>query len=211
MRISPKPSPHLHPWKNRSLVPKRLGAAALAGLSGFVYPSMNLLSSEIHWFGEVVLFFMDNPLCNANNDDEGEKTRQKQKRHGDRWGLTWASCWLKVWSSLGCMRLNDDSKEAISIFNFPVFILKCDWDLIQGFPGGSDGEESAYNVRDTGSIPGSGRSPREGHGNPLQYPCLENPMDRGAWWATVHGVAKSWTWLSDQHTNEILFIKTSTF
>ena len=47
------------------------------------------------------------------------------------------------------------------------------------------------------SIPGLGRSPGEGNGNPLQYSCLENPMDRGAWWATVHGVAKSWTWLSD--------------
>ena len=48
-------------------------------------------------------------------------------------------------------------------------------------------------VRDAGSIPGSGRFPGEGHGNPLQYSCPENPMDRGAWWATVHGVAKSWT------------------
>jgi len=45
-------------------------------------------------------------------------------------------------------------------------------------------------VKDVGSIPGSGRSPREGNGNPLQYSCLENPMDRGAWWATVHGVSK---------------------
>ena len=52
-------------------------------------------------------------------------------------------------------------------------------------------------IRDVGSIPGSGRSLREGHGNPLQYSCLENPMDRGAWWATVHGVAKSLTRLSD--------------
>ena len=48
-----------------------------------------------------------------------------------------------------------------------------------------------------GSIPGSGRSPREGNGNPLQYSCLRNPMGRGAWWATVHRVAKSRTWLSD--------------
>ena len=108
------------------------------------------------------------------------------------------------------MRLNDNSQEVISIFNFPVFILM--WlRSYSGLPGGSDGEESAYNVRDTGSIPGSGRSPGEGHGNPLQYPCLENPMDRGAWWATVYGFTKSWTQLSDQHTNEILFIKTSTF
>ena len=52
---------------------------------------------------------------------------------------------------------------------------------------------SAYNARDMGSIPGSGRSPGEGNGNPLQYSCLENHMDRGAWWATVHGVAKSQT------------------
>ena len=49
---------------------------------------------------------------------------------------------------------------------------------------------NAGDIRDTGSIPGLGRSPREGHGNPLQYSCLENPMDRGAWRATVHGVAK---------------------
>ena len=62
-----------------------------------------------------------------------------------------------------------------------------------GFPGGSDGKVSAHNVGDPGSIPGLGRSPGEGNGHPLQYSCLENPMDRGAWQATVHGVAKSWT------------------
>ena len=56
---------------------------------------------------------------------------------------------------------------------------------------------SACNAGDLGSIPGSRRSPGEGNGNPLQYSCLENPMDRGAWWATVHGVAKSRTRLSD--------------
>ena len=52
-------------------------------------------------------------------------------------------------------------------------------------------------TRDAGSIPGLRRSPGEGAGNPLQYPCLENPMDRGEWWATVHRVEKSWTQLSD--------------
>ena len=62
-----------------------------------------------------------------------------------------------------------------------------------GFPGGSDGKESACNVGDPGSIPGSGRYPGGGHGNPLQYSCLENPMDRGAQRASVHGVAKSRT------------------
>ena len=62
-----------------------------------------------------------------------------------------------------------------------------------GFPDGSDGKESACSAGDPGSIPGSGRSPGEGNGNPLQYPYLENPMDRGAWWATVHGDLKSST------------------
>ena len=57
--------------------------------------------------------------------------------------------------------------------------------------------ESAYNVGHPGSIPGPGTSPGEGNGNPLQYSCLENPMDGGAWWSTVHGVAKSQTRLSD--------------
>ena len=60
-----------------------------------------------------------------------------------------------------------------------------------GFAGGSDGKESACSAGDLGSIPGSGRSPGEGNSYPLQYSCLENSMDRGAWQATVHGVAKS--------------------
>ena len=58
-------------------------------------------------------------------------------------------------------------------------------------------EASVYNVGDPGSSPGLGRSPGEGNGNPLQYSCLENPMDRGAWWATVYGVTKCRTRLSD--------------
>ena len=65
------------------------------------------------------------------------------------------------------------------------------------FPGGSDSKECSCNVGDLGSIPGLGRSPGGGNGNLLQYSCLENPMDKGAWLATVPGVAKSQTWLSD--------------
>ena len=61
------------------------------------------------------------------------------------------------------------------------------------FPGGSDGKASVYNVGDQGLIPGPGRSPGEGNGSPLQCSCLENPMDGGAWWATVHGVTKNRT------------------
>ena len=67
----------------------------------------------------------------------------------------------------------------------------------RGFPDGSDGKESACKARDPGLIPGSGRSSGGGHGNPIEYSCLENPMDRGAQWATVHGVSKGQTWLSN--------------
>ena len=78
-----------------------------------------------------------------------------------------------------------------------------------GFPGGSDGKASAYNVGDLGSSLGLRRSPGEGNGNPLQYSYLENPMDGGAWWATVHGVAKSQIRLGDFmffQENGLLFI-----
>ena len=61
---------------------------------------------------------------------------------------------------------------------------------ISGLPGGPDSKEFAYNAGDVGSIPGSGRSPGEGHGYPLQYSCLENSMGRGAWWATLHGIQR---------------------
>ena len=76
------------------------------------------------------------------------------------------------------------------------------------FPGGSDSKASVYKAGDLGSILGSRRSPGEGNANPLQCYCLENPMDRGAWQATVHGVAKSGTLLSDftiTATEEVAF------
>ena len=68
--------------------------------------------------------------------------------------------------------------------------------LYSGLPCGSSGKESACSAGDLGLVPGLGRSPEE-NGNPLQYPCLENPMDKGAWRATAHGVAKSRTQLSN--------------
>ena len=80
------------------------------------------------------------------------------------------------------------------ILEFPLLNI-----AISGFPGGSGGKESACNAGDWDLIPGLGRSPGEGNGNPLQYFCLENSMDRGTWWATVQGVAKSRTRLSDYH------------
>ena len=83
---------------------------------------------------------------------------------------------------------------ALQVGSSPLSHLE---DCCPNFPCGSDGKASVYNAGDLGSIPGLGRSPGEGNGNPLKFYCLENPMDRGAWWATVHGVTKSWTRLSD--------------
>ena len=85
-----------------------------------------------------------------------------------------------------------DLRCKLQILFFHVLTCMC-----RGIPGGSEVKASACNAGDLASIPGLGRSPGEGNGNPLQYSCLENPMDGGAWWATVHGVAKSQTWLSD--------------
>ena len=79
--------------------------------------------------------------------------------------------------------------------------------FILGFSDGSDSKASTYNVEDLGSIPGWGRSPGEGNGNPLQYACLGNSMDRGAWQATVHGLAKNQTWLSNSNPHRIVFTK----
>ena len=75
------------------------------------------------------------------------------------------------------------------------------------FPGGSVSKESVCNAGDPGSIPGSGRSPGEGNGNQLQYSCLENFMDRGAWQAIVHGVAKNQTTEPTEHSQQIMVVK----
>ena len=76
-----------------------------------------------------------------------------------------------------------------------------------GFPGSSDGKASAYNTGDPVSIPGLGRFPAEGNGNPLQYSYVENSMDRGAWWAAVHGATKSRTRLSLFHGHKNIYEK----
>ena len=86
-------------------------------------------------------------------------------------------------------------------------MLLARWLQHQGFPGGLHGKESACQAGELGSIPGSGRCPGEGNGNPLQYSCLENPMDRGAWWATVHGVSKRQTQPSDPHFHTLIFAR----
>ena len=81
-----------------------------------------------------------------------------------------------------------------SLYLLFFYIMYAVW---PGFPGGSEVKASASNAGEPGSIPGAGRSPAEGNGNPLQYSCQKNPMDWGAWWAAVHGVTKSRTRLSD--------------
>ena len=95
--------------------------------------------------------------------------------------------------------------SSIQETQFSSWVRKIPWrrdrlppPVFLGFPSGSDGKESAYNVGDLGLIPGLGRSPGRGHGNPLQYSCLENCRDRGAWQSTVHGVTKSQTLLNDK-------------
>ena len=91
------------------------------------------------------------------------------------------------------------------------FFFRALYCIFWDFPGGSDSKASAYNMGDLGLIPGLGRSPGEGNGNPLQYSCLENSMDGEAWWATVHEIAKSQTRLSNftftfiVYFNSILF------
>ena len=90
-----------------------------------------------------------------------------------------------------CFKLhNSPDSNSSSCFSVLIYSLVSD---CLGFSGGSDGKEFACNAGDPGSIPWSGISPEEGTGNPLQYSCLENLMDRRAWWATVHGVEESLT------------------
>ena len=89
-----------------------------------------------------------------------------------------------------CRRACDLKAESFFFFFFFFFkVFICSF----GFPGDSDGKESACNAGNQGSIPELGRSPGEGNGNPLQYSCLANSTDGGAWWAPVHGVARSGT------------------
>ena len=103
--------------------------------------------------------------------------------------------------SMGLHRVGHDwsnlAAAAAAVFFTQIFIIVCNlllWAsrvaLVVKNPPANAGD-----IRDSGSIPGSGRPPGGGHGNPLQYSCLENPMDRGIWWATVHSVAKSQTQL----------------
>ena len=125
------------------------------------------------------------------------------------WGTVW-----RFLKKLGIKLPYDPAIPLLGIYPEKTTILKdtrtpC---VHSGFPGGTSGKEPACQYRrcrELGLVPGLGRSSGEGNGNPLQYSCLENPMDRGVWWATVHGAAKSRTRLkqlsssSDIHCNTI--------
>ena len=84
----------------------------------------------------------------------------------------------------------DHGHRKVFCFLFLCCVIKCVLGVILSFPCSSVGKESACSAGDLGSTPGLGRYPGEGNGDPLQYPCLENLMDRGAWWAAIHGVTK---------------------
>ena len=109
-----------------------------------------------------------------------------------RYGLlSWSSQTLSCSPITSCRLQTKGEGGAVCVIHFTCTTLT-------GFPWWLSSKESACNAGDAGDIgetPGSGKSPGEGNGNLLQYSCLENCMDRGAWWGTVHGVAKSWTWL----------------
>ena len=112
--------------------------------------------------------------------------------------------WLSLNLILSCILVNFlfllqiSSIDHLGIQTFPHWIWCCH-EAFAGanMPGGSVVKNPPTRAGDVASIPGSGRSHEVRNGNPLQYSCLENPMERGAWWALVHGVAKSRTWLSD--------------
>ena len=106
--------------------------------------------------------------------------------------LTWS------WTPPRVKCLGSRPSQPIPTYCLDRQLLLLPWPSMS-FPGDSDNKESACNAGDPGSVPGWGRSPGEGNGYPLPYSCLENPMDRGAWQATFHGVAKSRAQLSDYH------------
>ena len=120
--------------------------------------------------------------------------------------------WVVILARVNCVSLFllylDQQKELVKVIKALIKLLWREFpggQVVRGFPGGStSGKEPAADAgdgRNMGSIPGSGRSPWRGHGNPFQHSCLVNPMDTGAWWATVHRVTKSQTQLKQLSTH----------
>ena len=116
-------------------------------------------------------------------------------RNGSKMVIPWQLVYLGVPSCLFSLNWNLPLQAFLDLYQ--AHWLAHMWSNNRGFPGGSDCKQSACNAEYLGLIPQSGRSAGEGHGYPLQNSCLENPTDRGDWKITVHGVAKSWTRLSN--------------
>ena len=161
------------PSSTRSLEPVSLMSPALAG--GFFTISTS-------WEAPIKGYQRLQINSQMKRYSEWHPKQRSFSPHG-AWNLAWWHLELFLFSSVEALQKGPKSYPS-------GFYGGC-------FPGGSEDKASPCNAGDWGSIPGLGRSPGEGNGNPLQYSCLENPMDRGAWWATVHGVAKNQTWLSD--------------
>ena len=134
-----------------------------------------------------------NPLQCSCLENPRQRSKDQRSKKIKAW---WAAIYGVTQSRTRLKRLSSSSSSSLirSVGSNPKIRL---YICYMGFPGGSEGKESACNAGDLGSIPGLGRSPGGGHCNPLQYSCLENPMDRGAWQAIVPGVTKSWTRLHD--------------
>ena len=132
------------------------------------------------------------------SSDSSQFYDSHQRNRGE--GLGFFCCLMSYLTLCPKIPFRDTPTSRNSVLD-PHGIFLCSFLLgppsLQVTPGGSEVKVSACNAGDLGSIPGSGRSPGEGNGNPLQYSCLENPTDGGAWWPTVYGVAKSGTRLSD--------------
>ena len=132
------------------------------------------------------LFLLSSPRLPDQRGASPKRSRITKKAGNPQWEWNSSCCW--------------EDKGLFHEMCFPDSTWALD------FPGGASGKESACQCRrhrEKGLIPGSGRSPGGGHGNPLQYSCLENPMDRGAWRATAHGVAESQTRISPAQTQNL--------
>ena len=162
----------------------------------------NLLPSSHIWPHGVI----SQSLERLNAGEGDNRGRDGWMASPTRWTWVWVGSGSRWWTgrpgvlqSMGSQRVRHDW---VTELNYTWnYIYTCVATRIQfqntAFPGDSVVKNLPINAGDLGTIPGSGRSPGGGHGNPLQYCCLENPMDRGAWCATVHEVTKSQIHLSD--------------
>ena len=149
---------------------------------------------DTEWAEKARLLLVGGARNHPSWGEKGSEKRGKRDMFPERLGYfeSWSNHSILMGGGVSRCVCAQSSKHFVMLFGYTVPL-----DAFQGFPGGSDGKESACPAGDWSLIPGSGRSPGEGNGCPLQYSCLENSMDRGAWRATVCGVAKSWTLLSN--------------